>query len=148
MTITDIELSEIRQRITETIKEGVDDEYLDIVKALEDSFYAEDIAAAAIMLYAEQGGRREVRRRTLNKAPFVPLRTKETLARSQKKLPAVRSPSRPVVQETRRGASPGPAAQNARRRTPPRQGAPKNAGGRPQGFKGQKGRGAPQGKRR
>ncbi len=107
------------------------------------SFYAEDIAAAIIQLYVEQGGSRDVRRRTLSKAPFVPLRTKETLARGAKKLPAMQSRPRPAGHGTPAGSQPA--------RSPPRAGTPGHFGKVQKGFKGQKGHGghsAPQGKRR
>jgi hypothetical protein len=176
ITITDIEPSEIIQHIRERIKKGLDDEYLDIVKELEKSFYPDDIAAAAIMLYAEQGGRQEVRRRTLSKAPFIPLRTKESLPRTAKRLPAVqpqsRSPgygvthrtppavqqqSRPVPHTAPRRSSPAaqpqsrPAQQGTPRRSPPGAVAQKSYGDKQKAYQGQKGnggRGVPQGKRR
>ncbi|MGA9138937.1 MAG: hypothetical protein WBZ29_01845 [Methanocella sp.] len=174
--ITDIKSSDIEQRIRERVKEGLDDEYVRIVKELEKFFYPEDIAAAAIMLYVGQGGKDEVRRRTLSKAPFIPLRTKESLGRSPNRLPAVQpqyrpaghgaprrsqpapqQQSRPVPQGAPRRPSPAtqpqsrPAGQNAPRRSQPGTVAQKNYGGKQNEQQGQKrhdGRGSPQGKRR
>ncbi len=137
ITITDIKSSDIEQRIREKVKEGLDDEYVHMVKELEKFFYPEDIAAAAIMLYIGDGGRDEVRRRTLNKAPFIPLRTKESVWRSTKRLPAVQPQSRPAVQGTPRRSP--PAAQSQPR--PAGYGAPHRSQQAPQSHS----RPAPQG---
>ena len=157
ITITDIKPSDIEQRIRERVKEGLDDEYVHMVKELEKFFYPEDIAAAAIMLYIGDGGRDEVRRRTLSKAPFIPLRTKESVGRSTKRLPAVQPQSRPAVQGTPRRSPPAaqphsrPAPQGTPRRSPSHASSPKTTGDRQQGYKGQKGQAGqrgPQGTRR
>ena len=86
----DMEQSEIRKRLESAIREGLDPKYVELVKALKHSFYTEDIAAAAIALFAESGGRSEVRRRTLQKAPFVPLKTRETTRAAERGKPVQR----------------------------------------------------------
>lgn len=88
-----LERTEIKQRIRETIEDGISSEYLKLVSELKKLHNIDDIAAAAIELYSEQGSKREVRRRTLKPTEFVPLKTKELLVRSGKKAKEVERPS-------------------------------------------------------
>ncbi|MCD1294479.1 hypothetical protein CUJ83_05625 [Methanocella sp. CWC-04] len=95
-----LESSEIKQRIKEMITDGISDEYFKILRELKGSYRPDDIAAAAIALYAEQGGKKDVRRRTLKVTEFVPLKSKEHLLRSVKKKEAEQKPSiRPKMQK-------------------------------------------------
>ncbi len=47
--------SDIKKSIEHAIREGVGQEYLGIVKELKNTYYLEDVAAAAIALYTKQG---------------------------------------------------------------------------------------------
>jgi hypothetical protein len=91
-----MESSDIKKRIEDAIREGVDKNYLDIVKDLKATYYLEDVAAAAIALYVKQGGQQGVRRRTLHNVTFIPPKTAEAKGTVEKKKPA-QHPSKPVA---------------------------------------------------
>ena len=86
--ITTSNSSDLGQRIADTIKEGVDEKYLRVIKDLKNYFYLEDIAAAALQLSVEKGAAvgEEVRRRSLApQSEFIPLKTKDTLMKAKGK---------------------------------------------------------------
>jgi hypothetical protein len=85
------ETSDIKKSIERAIREGVGQEYLGIVKELKNSYYLEDVAAAAIALYARQGGKKEprVQRRTLHDMMPAPHKTTEAKGAGEKKKPVM-----------------------------------------------------------
>jgi hypothetical protein len=99
--------AETKKQIERVIREGVDREYLDIVNDLKDIYYLEDIAAAAIKLYAGQGPPQGVRRRTLHNVTFVPLRTAEEKVAVEKKKPAQHVPKPGTVRKSVHGEQKG-----------------------------------------
>ncbi len=88
--------SDIKKSIEHAIREGVGQEYLGIVKELKNAYYLEDVAAAAIALYAKQGGQQEerVRRRTLDSLTPVPHKVPEAKVTGERKKP-IQPPVRP-----------------------------------------------------
>jgi hypothetical protein len=120
-----LSLEEIRQRIEKAIKDGLSDEYMLLVKDLEQSFYIEDIAAAAVAIYAERGEPSPVRRRTLSTSAFVPLRSREADARGSH----AGSHKKPAAQQAH------PAGKQHQGKPRPRHGRPHVAKKPPQGDK-------------
>jgi hypothetical protein len=98
--------SDIKKSIENAIREGTGQEFLGIVKELKNAYYLEDVAAAAIALYAKQGGQQEerVRRRTLDNLTPVPHKAQEATGSGERRIP-IQPPTKPGEHNVRPGHS-------------------------------------------
>lgn len=96
----------IKEKLNEMLKKGVGRRYYNLLDEFK-GLKAEDIAAAAIMLYSEREGISDVRVRSLKKTEFVPLKSKEMTHSIKRKV--AEQPSHPGSEKPKHH----PKAQNA-----------------------------------
>jgi hypothetical protein len=123
------ESSDIKKSIERAIREGTGQEFLGIVKELKNGYYPEDVAAAAIALYARQDGKQEqrVQRRTLHNVTFIPLKTPETKSAGEKKK-EVQPVTKPITIRKEHDVHPGHPASKDPTRHPDRMGQKRQTG--------------------
>lgn len=121
--------SDIKKSIETAIREGTGQEFLGIVKELKNAYYLEDVAAAAIALYARQSGKQEqrVQRRTLHNVTFVPLKTPESKGAAGKKK-VVQPVTKPIAIRKEHNVHHGRPVSKSPARNPDRSGQKKQTG--------------------